>query len=172
MLSSIRISAIDAHNGWDGLRSRYFFSHMMSMASFLAWMSSSLMPPFLKFSLVCLRVIWARSPPQMKELISFCMVDSMSFGIPWTVVIYWEMLPVNIWTIRHFAIRVGWHLPHLLKVILFYLMFLDQIACSSMPFPIQPPKIQVGSWSLAMWMLGSSGALLGEFCLVLINWSL
>ena len=48
MLSSIRISAIDAHKGRDGLRSRYFFSHMMS---------SSLMPPFLKFSFVCLRVV-------------------------------------------------------------------------------------------------------------------
>jgi hypothetical protein len=36
MLSLIRMSAIEAHSGWDGLRSRYFFSHTYDVNGFVS----------------------------------------------------------------------------------------------------------------------------------------
>ena len=56
-------------------------------------------------------------------------------------------------TINYLAIRVGCCSSHRSKMAGILSRFLDQIVSLLMLFLIHPPRIQIGSFSLAMWML-------------------
>src|ERR1700683_4226717 len=136
------------------------------MALFLACMSSSLMPPSSSGALITFKLTDAFLPSQTRELIIFCILYSISFGIPWTVVRYCVIPPANILTISLRDMRVGCLWSHLSKVACILSRLLDQTASSSIPFPTHPPSILIGSLYLAMWMLSGRGVPFGLICQV------
>ena len=97
-------------------------------------------------------------PPQTNWFIFFCNRFSMCSGIPCTVVRYCDMPPPNIWTISLRPKIVGLLLPHLSKYSSILSRFFDQMASLSIPFPSQPPRIQIGSFSFAMSIFVSISA--------------
>jgi hypothetical protein len=115
---------------------------------------SRLIPPFSGGLFITFRLTEALLP-HPKLFIIFCSFVSTSWGIPWTVARYWVIPPANMLTINCLAIRVGCCSSYRLKMAWILSRFFDQIASSSIPFPIHPPRMRMGSFSLAMWMLSA-----------------
>lgn len=92
---SIMRSVIVAQRGREGVKLRYSFNHMISIASFLEWMFSRLRPPWLVGRLRKSRVILGdESSSHMKFLIILVRIDSIEAGIPWALVRNWVRPPI------------------------------------------------------------------------------
>src|ERR1700683_744165 len=125
MFSSISTSATRAHIGLSGPVVMYFFSHIIWIASFLALMSSKLIPPLSDGVFIVFRFIEALFPSHTRVLIIFCSFVSISLGIPWTVVRYCVIPPANMLTISLLDMMVGCCWSHLLNTVCILSRFLD-----------------------------------------------
>ena len=94
----IRRSVTIAQAGREGVRSRYDFSHMISIASFRALMFRMLRPPssigLYRYSSA---ILGAVSCSHMKSLIILSSAVSMWAGIPWAVARNWVCPPMIAW---------------------------------------------------------------------------
>ena len=96
----------------------------------------------------------------------------MCLGIPWTMSIYCDTPPPNIWMIVLQLKIEGLLFPHVSKWWSILSMFLDQTALSSIPLPIQPPMIRMGSFSSAIWILLSICDMFGALLQLVIKFFL
>jgi hypothetical protein len=149
----IRMSATSAHISLSGPVVVYLFSHIIWIASFLAFRSSRFIPPSLAGVLIVFRFIEAQFPSHTRTLIIFCSLASILAGIPWTVARYCVISLANILTISLLDMRVGCLQPHLSKVACILSRLLDHTASLLIPLPIQPASICMGYLLFAMWML-------------------
>ena len=104
MITSISFAQVGLFRG----DSRYAFSHIISMASFLAFMSSRFSPPssvgrYSVFSAILGFVLSC----QMKSRVIFVKASSILFGIPCAWVRNWVSPPIVIWMIIFLLSRVG-----------------------------------------------------------------
>ena len=88
-VARIMWSVIITHCWCAGVKFRYAFSHISSIASFLAWMFRIFRPPsFMGHCRVSGAILGLDSCPQMNLLIVFSSTFSMGFSIPCALVFF------------------------------------------------------------------------------------
>ena len=91
MMRSVTI----AQARWDGVRSRYDFSHINSMASLRALISNMFRPPSsIGFPRCSRDILGEVSFSQMKSLVIWVIAASMCSGIPWDIARNWVSPPI------------------------------------------------------------------------------
>ena len=158
VVSSIR-SVILAQIGLFGEKSRYVFSHIILMASFLAWISNIFRPPFsIGLCRTSRASLGEKSSSHMKSCIILIMAFSMCLGIPCTFARNWVCPPTITWIIFTLPIMVGFDFPHLPRFLCILSSVISHGAASLVLFSIQSPRDLIALPSSAILILGFSGS--------------
>ena len=146
----------------------YDFSHVSSIAWFLALRSRRLIPPFVLGFVRLLRLIpgGVLFPFQRKSRVIDWRVLVTVCGIPCALVWNCVMPPITICTISLFTSRVGLARAHLFMVSLILSIMGDQGWASSILLPIQAPRTWVAFPSVAILMPRGRGGSSGWICRV------
>src|SRR5260221_6146867 len=135
-------SVIVAQGCRDGVKLRYAFSHMSSIASFLDSMSNRLRPlSSLVDCRLALAILAFASCPHINLLISLVNADSTDAGMPCAFVRNWVCPPITVCMMSFFPFRVGWVLSQLLSFALMTSFIGSQGVASFTSLPIQAPSI-------------------------------
>lgn len=152
-------SVIVAHVCRLGLKSRYVFSHVISIASFLDCMFRRSSPPSLVGMFRKSRAILGEeSSSHIKSRIILVRADSIAVGIPWAFVRNWVRPPMIACIMIFLPCRVGLFLFHLCRSFLIWSNIGSHGAMSFVLLPIQAPRERIASPSTAIWMHASSGS--------------
>jgi hypothetical protein len=139
--------------GCERVRFRYDFSHMISMASFLAWMFSRFRPPSLRGWHRKLRVILGdESSSHIKSRISLVRAVSTEVGIPCAWVRNWVWPHTMACTMVFLPKRVGLPLPHWFRSFLMRSRIGSQGVVAFVWFPIHALRERMALPSEAIWI--------------------
>ena len=166
-------SIIYAHNGLFAIEARYFFSHIIYIASTLASISGRSSSPLLLGSVVSFQFISGFLPSHIKDFIWLVILWTTSLGISFAVVRYIALDWIKAFRTSSFPLVNRFILAQLLSTLFCVLRIPAHCILVLFSFPTYAPSIYRDSLSFTILIKSSILSLMSPFdILISIIWSL